>query len=124
MVKLSKCHVGTACRRYELAKLNAQRLMPGTKSPSRATTTWRTGVSAITVSSLWAKFSRMTMTVARPAVQLLGKERREVAAVALPVGIAHAHAQAFEGRPFRMGPTGFEQEGMQRRIGVAACPPA
>ena len=47
------------------------------KSPSRATTTWRIAVSLITGSSLWAKFSMMTMPTA-PASASCARNSRGV----------------------------------------------
>ena len=57
-------------------------------------------------------------TVARPAARLFDEERREAPAGLLPLCVTDARAQTFEGRPLGKLATGFEQHGVQRRIGA------
>ena len=57
-------------------------------------------------------------TVAWPAIRLFEEERRKIAAVTLPFGVAHSRAQAFECRSLGVMAARFQQHGVQRRIGV------
>ena len=56
--------------------------------------------------------------VARLALRFLDQERGKSPADALPLGIAHAHAETFEGWMRGMAGAGVEQHGRKRRIGI------